>query len=155
MPNEKPTARSYSAAVKTTQGLSPLQWGDKCFLCGNTIAEGAGEGFYQSKKGGFYRCHRGCLNTMEAAGGHPRDFHRVKEEQRANRAASQPPVHDKPVIAERPELDEDELPPQEYRGPRSIKFNDLQHMQDYTAAKGPIPQHVRVSIGDYVIQSGG
>jgi hypothetical protein len=98
---------------------------------------------------------------MEMAGGHPRDFHRVKEEAAAKKAGGhQPPVHDKPVV---PDLDDDEIPPhmraqenpETYVGPRSIRFDDLQHMQTFTAAKGPIPTHVRVSIGDYVIQAGG
>lgn len=157
MPSEKPTARSYSASVKTTTGLSPLQWGDKCFLCGNTIAEGSGEGFYQSKKGGFYRCHRGCINIMDSAGGHPRDFHRVKGELEGRKA----PVHDEPVHQDiearklQVEFEADELPPQQYNGPRTIKFADLQRLQSYTAVRGPIPDHVRVFIGDYVVQAGG
>ncbi|ASZ74764.1 hypothetical protein KHO57_gp140 [Mycobacterium phage Phabba] len=153
----RPTARSSDASVSrgtSTAGLSPLQWGDKCFLCGHTIAEGAGEGFYQSKKGGFLRCHRGCLTTMEVAGGHPKDFHRAMEERK------KAPVHDKPVHqdVEQSKLqvayDDDEAPPA-YSGPRSIKFNDLQHLQEFIVQRGPLPSHVRVFIGDYVIQAGG
>ncbi|ACH62184.1 hypothetical protein MYRNA_217 [Mycobacterium phage Myrna] len=155
----RPTAQSSAAGVKrptSAVGLSPLEWGDKCFLCGNSIAEGAGEGFYQSKKGGFLRCHRGCLSTMEMAGGHPKDFHRVMAERK------QSPVHDKPVHqdveAEKLQVEyDDEMPPpaQAYNGPRSIKFDDLQHLQGFITQRGAIPDHVRVFIGDYVIQAGG
>ena len=35
----KPTAQSFSAGVATEKGLSPLQWSDKCFLCGSPIGE--------------------------------------------------------------------------------------------------------------------
>lgn len=152
----RPTATSSDASVSRgggTAGLSPLQWGDKCFLCGHTIAEGAGEAFYRSKKGSFHRCHRGCHTTMEIAGGHPKDFHRVMAERK------QAPVHDKPVHqdVEQAKLQveyDDEAPPP-YSGPRSIKFTDLQHLQGYIIGRGPIPEFVRVFIGDYVIQAGG
>lgn len=162
--SSQPTARSYSAAAKTTQGLSPLQWGDKCFLCGREIPEGGQQGFYQSRKGGFYRCHRGCLNIMQAQGGHPRDFHAFME---AKHAA---PVHDAPVpmdpvapaAAVPGDLDADELPPNPgvaaeatWNGPRSIKFNDFGHMQQFISQRGPIPKSVRIFVGETCLQAGG
>ena len=148
-PGNRQTARTYSAASKTTKGLSPLDWGDKCFLCGKTIAEAAPRGFHAMKNSQVL-CHRGCIDTMMIAGGHPRDFHRVME------ARNQPPVHDKPVhqdveAAKAVVLETIE----EYKGPRSIKFDSLPAMQTYIAAKGPIPDFVRVAIGAYVIQAGG
>ena len=153
---EKPTASAYSASVNTTRGLSPLDWGDKCFLCGNTIAEGAPQGFWQSKKGGFYRCHRGCLDKMEMVGGTPRAFHEYIAAQGNKKGPSQ---HVKPEPAPpAPELDDDELPPptaNTYKGPKVIQFEDFGHLQRHVAQKGPLPSFVRVLVGDYVMQAGG
>jgi len=162
---DKPTARTYSAASNTTQGLSPLSWGDKCFLCGNTIGETDPVAFYRSRKGGFYRTHRGCLNIMEAQGGHPKDFHEFMA-----RKKNQPPVHDTPARAPQvdpapavpADLDADELPPnaevaQEatYSGPRSIRFDDFGHLQQFITQRGPLPKSVRVYIGQHCLQAGG
>lgn len=160
----KTTARSYSAASQTTRGLNPLDWGDKCFLCSREIAEGAPQGFYRSRKGGFYRCHRGCLNIMDTNGGHPKDFHQFMAQKKS------PPIHDtptpvppvEPAVVVPADLDEDELPPDParavestYNGPRSIKFNDFTHMQSFIAQKGPIPASVRVFVGETCLQAGG
>lgn len=79
---EKPTASSYTAGLNTTQGLSPLQWSDKCFLCGREIGETDPRGFYEGKAS-MALCHRGCLNTMHANGGRPVDYHRAVSTQPA------------------------------------------------------------------------
>jgi hypothetical protein len=160
----KPTARAYSAASHVTAGLSPMDWGDKCFLCSREIAEGAPQGFYRSRKGGFYRCHRGCLQTLEAQGGHPRDYHRFMAEKHAapvhDVPTPMPPVAPAPVVPA--DLDPDELPPDPntaaeatYNGPRSIKFNDFAHMQQFISSRGPIPKSVRVYVGETCMQAGG
>jgi hypothetical protein len=87
---------------------------------------------------------------MDANGGTPKDFHRAIEAKQNG----QPPVHDKPVHQDVEALKlEVEVP--EWRGPRSIQFANFADLQQFIAAKGPIPQHVRVAVGPYVMQSGG
>jgi hypothetical protein len=149
VPSGKPTASSYSASAKTTNGLNPLQWGDKCFLCGNTIGESAPIGFYQGKNA-MMRSHRGCLDKMDMLGATPKDFHEYMAKQ------GQAPVHDKPVHQDLVNNQMAvEMPVKQYNGPRSIKFDSFAHLQQFIVQRGEIPTHVRVAIGDYVIQSGG
>ncbi|QZE10530.1 hypothetical protein SEA_SCOOBYDOOBYDOO_215 [Mycobacterium phage ScoobyDoobyDoo] len=147
MASGKPTASSYSAAAKTTNGLSPLQWGDKCFLCGNTIGEADPIGFYQGKNS-MMRSHRGCLDKMDMLGGTPKDFHKFMA------SKGQAPRHDKPVhqdiVQEHAQVEAGA-----WSGPRAIRFDDFAHLQSFIVGRGAIPSHVRVYIGDYVVQAGG
>jgi hypothetical protein len=147
----KPEAKAYSASAKTTNGLSPLAWGDKCFLCGNTIGEAAPRGFYQGKNA-MMLCHRGCLQQMETHGGTPKDFHAFKEAQ----AKKQPPAHDAPVPVHA-DIEAQKLVVEApaWQGPRSIRFDSLEHMQAYILQRGAIPTSVRVAIGETVLQAGG
>lgn len=148
----KITAESSKAAAKVTRAFSPLDLGDKCFLCGHTIGEGQAPGFYQGKTSTVI-AHRGCLDKMDMAGGTPKDFHRVVGNK------SQAPVHDKPVHQdvenERAQVYATSSAPSQWRGPRSIRFDTFADLQTFILARGEIPSHVRVAIGDYVIQSGG
>lgn len=148
---DRPTANAYSAAANTTRGLSPLDWGDKCFLCGNTIGEAAPIGFYQGRNS-FARCHRGCLEKMEMVGGTPRAFHEYMQSHGNKRAPSQ---HVKPTPAPPVEPGDDEPSANTYKGPKVIQFEDFGHLQRHVAQKGPLPSFVRVLVGDYVMQAGG
>lgn len=149
-PTGKPTAHSSAAAAKTTNGLSPLQWGDKCFLCGRTIGESDPIGFYQGKNA-MMRSHRGCLNQMEMVGGTPKDFH----EYHAKKQARTEPVH-QDVVNHRAEVSvsESETPVSSIQA-RNIQFDDLQQLMDFVEKRGRIPKNVRVNIGAWVIQRGG
>lgn len=143
----KITAESSKASVKVTRGISPLDLGDKCFLCGHSIGEGVAPGFYQGKNATLI-AHRGCIDKMDMAGGTPQDFHRVLESQKKPKPVSQhvTPVNPEPVEAP--------AGPPEYRGPRSIQFDTFEQLQNFIAARGILPSFVRVSLGSYVLQSG-
>lgn len=129
---DKPTASSYSAGVNTTQGLSPTQWSDKCFLCGLLIGETDPRGFYEGRAS-MALCHRGCLNVMHTHGGTPADYHRAMEAKAAP---------------------DDGYPPATDRGPGWLAFPDLAQLQSYVSVKGKIPERVRVSVAGKVIQDG-
>lgn len=144
--SNKITARTSSAAGKTTKGLSPTDWGDKCYLCTNTFGESDPRGFFPLGKSNVL-AHRGCINKMEAAGGHPRDFHRVMAEKK------QPPGQHVAAVAAEP-VEQTELA-NTYKGPRVIQFEDFGHLQRWIAEKGPLPTFVRVLVGSYVMQGGG
>lgn len=126
----KPTASSFSAGLPTATGLSPLQWSDKCFLCGHEIGESDPRGFYQGSSA-MMLCHRGCLNIMSTHGGKPADYHRAME---AQSAAS--------------------TPAEGTGGPSWLEFSDLAALQAYTTDKGLIPAHVKVTVGKVVLQAG-
>lgn len=148
----KPVAKISEASGKKSTSFDIAASGDKCFLCGRTIGESAPIGFYQGKNA-MLRCHRGCINIMESQGGKPKDFHRFME------AKNQPPIYDKPVhadvVAANMEVSIPVKEPKEWRGPRSIKFDDFDQMQKFISERGPIPKSVRVAVGEYVMQAGG
>lgn len=73
----KPTAHSYAASQTAETGMSPLHFGDKCFLCGREVGETDPRQFYQGKSA-MMLCHTGCLNVMNTHGGTPADYHRAK-----------------------------------------------------------------------------
>lgn len=144
----KPTARTSAAGVKKSTSFDIAASGDTCFLCGNTIGESDPIGFYQGRSA-MVRCHRGCINIMDINGGTPKDFHRYMEAQNDVRSLSQAkPVH-QDIEALKLEV---EVP--EWRGPKHILFDDFAAMQTFIVAKGPIPDHVRVNVGSYVVQAG-
>lgn len=151
-PSDKPTASTSRAAGKKSTSFDIAASGDRCFLCGNTIGETDPIGFYQGKSA-MVRCHRGCINIMEAQGGTPKDFHRFME----SKGRKQPPVHDKPVHqdVENEKAVVYSQPAPEWSGPRSIKFDSFADLQTFVAARGVIPSHVRVAVGTYVMQAGG
>lgn len=125
----KPTAQSFSAGVATEKGLSPLQWSDKCFLCGSGIGETDPRGFYQGSSA-MMLCHRGCLNIMTANGGKPADYHR----------AMAPKDTPKPT------------PVAATSGPAWLDFPDLAALQVYTVTHGDIPRHLKVTVAGKTIQ---
>lgn len=119
---EKPSAQSFSAGSSSEKGLSPLNWSDKCFLCGNNIGETDPRGFYQGTSA-MMLCHRGCLNVMSTHGGTPADYHRAM----ASDAEPAP-------------------------GPSWLDFPDLAALQVYTVTHGDIPSRVKVTVAGKVIQ---
>lgn len=127
----KPTASSFSAGLPTSQGLSPLQWSDKCFLCGNMIGETDPRGFYQGTNA-MLLCHRGCLNVMNAHGGQPQDYHRAVSGESAPAAREE-------TGGER-------------SGPHWLDFPDLAGMQAYIRASGDISSTVTLTVAGKTIQ---
>jgi hypothetical protein len=125
----KATAQSFSAGMNKETGMSPLNWSDKCFLCGVDIGETDPRGFYQGGSA-ILLCHRGCLNVMETHGGKPADYHRAMTGQN---------IPDKAAA---------------YSGPGWLEFPDLAALQAYSKANGDIPRHVKVTIGKVVLQAG-
>lgn len=124
---DKPTASSYTAGVNTTQGLSPLQWSDKCFLCGNQIGETDPRGFYQGTAA-MMLCHRGCLNVMHANGGSPADYHRATG------------------------TDYSLIPDDVRTGPSWLEFPDMAALVSYIKLRGDIPDTVKVTVAGKVVQ---
>ena len=129
---KKATAQSFAAAGNKEVGASPLHWNDKCFLCSVEIGETEPRQFYMGKAA-MMLCHTGCLNVMNANGGKPADYHRAMGDN-VVRAAG--------------------LEPNPYTGPGWLDFPDLTALQTYTKEKGEIPSHVKVTVGNTVIQVG-
>lgn len=127
----KPTAQSFSAGLASEKGLSPLQWSDKCFLCGAMIGETDPRGFYQGTSA-MMLCHRGCLNIMDTHGGKPADYHRAM--------SPTPPKPESSVSGT--------------GGPSWLDFPDLAALQVHTVTHGDIPRHVKVTVAGKVIQEG-
>lgn len=133
---DKPTARSYSASMTAEQAAGPMSWGDKCFLCSHTLGEADPRGFYvpNNNAAKMFLCHQHCLNVMYANGGHPRDYHQAM----ALKGTPAPAPDVEPEVT----------------GPMNIRFDDLQQMQDYVAARGKIPAATKVYIGETLVQAG-
>lgn len=131
-PTGKPSAHSYSAGMSKQVGDSPVHWGDKCFLCGAEIGEADPRQFYQGRSS-IMLCHTGCLNVMNANGGDPADYHRASSGTTA--AAAQAPPPGEP-------------------GGTGLDFGDLAALAGYVKRGGPLPDHVRVTVGGVVIQEG-
>lgn len=123
---EKPTAQAFSAGLAKETAAGPLQWSDKCFLCGNLIGESDPRGFYQGTAA-MMLCHRGCLNTMNMHGGKPADYHRAM-------APKQP---------------EPEAPT---GGPAWLHFPNMAALISYVKSKGDIPEHIKVTVAGQTIQ---
>lgn len=125
----KPTAQSYAAGGNREVSAGPLQWSDKCFLCGTLIGETDPRGFY-SGSNAMMLCHRGCLNIMDSHGGTPEGYHRAMARQDAPRQAGNDPGG----------------------GPLWMDFPTLAAMISYVKAKGEIAPHVKVTVAGKVIQ---
>ena len=137
---EKPTASTFSAGLNTTQGLSPLQWSDKCFLCGKEIGESDPRGFYQGTNS-MALCHRGCLNIMETNGGTPADYHRATDTPAPAAATGATAAQESIPGANGP------AEPKQW-----IVFPNLDALQAYIQSKGNISPNTRVSVAGQVIQ---
>jgi hypothetical protein len=127
----KPAAQSFSAGINKEVGASPLHWNDKCFLCGVEIGETDPRQFYMGKAA-MMLCHTGCLNTMNANGGKPADYHRAMGDAAVKSTG----------------LDSG------YTGPGWLEFPDLAALQSYTKSNGDIPTHVKVTVAGAVLQVG-
>lgn len=126
----KPTAQTYSAGGNKEVAAGPLQWSDKCFLCGTEIGETDPRGFYQGSAA-MLLCHRGCLNTMDAHGGTPEGYHRAMSgQQSAPRQAGPAPDG----------------------GPLWMDFPNLAAMISYVKDKGEIAPHVKVTVAGKTVQ---
>jgi hypothetical protein len=130
VPN-KATAQSFSADVNREVGASPLHWNDKCFLCSVEIGETDPRQFYQGKAS-MMLCHTGCLNVMNTSGGKPADYHRAMGDNAVKSAG----------------LDSG------YTGPGWLEFPDMTALVSYIKDKGEIPSHIKVTVGNAVIQAG-
>lgn len=126
----KPTAQTYSAGGNKEIAAGPLQWNDKCFLCGTLIGETDPRGFYQGSNA-MMLCHRGCLNIMGANGGTPEGYHRAMQA-----TAAPAPIADDTVAA----------------GPGWLEFANLAALQDFVRLTGPIAPHVKVTVAGKIIQ---
>ena len=129
----KPTAQSSSASMAREVGASPLHWNDKCFLCGVEIGETDPRQFYQGRAS-MMLCHSRCLNTMNANGGRPADYHRAMGDSAVTAAGLDP------------------APP--WTGPGWLEFPDLAALSSYIEGKGAIPGHVKVTVAGAVVQAG-
>jgi hypothetical protein len=128
----KPTAKSFDASGTKEVAAGPLQWSDKCFLCGLEFGESDPRGFYCGTAA-MVLCHRGCLNVMETHGGRPEDYHRAM----APKAPETAPA-----------------PPQASEGPSWLEFPDLAALQAYTKSRGDIPAGVKVTVAGQTVQGG-
>lgn len=133
-PTGKPIAQSSSAGMKTEVGAGPLQWSDKCFLCGAEIGETDPRQFYMGKAA-MMLCHTGCLNVMNTSGGKPGDYHRAMGDGAVKAAGLDPGAPS-------------------YTGPGWLEFPDLAALAEYIKGKGAIPDHVKVTVGRTVVQAG-
>lgn len=129
---KKPTAQSYSAEGNREVGASPLHWNDKCFLCSVEIGETDPRQFYQGKAA-MMLCHTKCINTMNANGGKPADYHRAMGDNAVKAAG---------------------LEPSGYTGPGWLEFPDMAALVSYVKDKGDIPTHVKVTVANAVVQPG-
>lgn len=139
------SAKAYSAASQAGNAAGPLDWGDKCFLCSRTINIDTPpvepREFYISKNGGMLLCHSACINEMNVAGGTPRDFHEAR--QRAG----------KPAIE--PEIQAEEIkPPVKEQGAGWLHFEKLADYNAYISKQGDIATHVKVTVGEQLLQAG-
>jgi hypothetical protein len=123
----KPTAQSYTAGGSKEVAAGPLQWSDKCFLCGREVGETDPRGFYQGTAA-MMLCHRGCLNVMDTGGGRPEDYHREMNRQAAGTTHTGS------------------------SGPGWLEFPDLPAMQAYIKMRGDIPVTVRVTVAGKTVQ---
>lgn len=126
----KPAAQSFSAGINKEVGASPLNWSDKCFLCGAEIGETEPRQFYTGKTA-LMLCHTGCLNVMNANGGRPADYHRA--------------MGDKAV---KPTGDPG------YTGPGWLDFPNMAALVSYIKDRGEVPPGVKVTIAGAVVQAG-
>ena len=140
----KITAKAYSTASAAGMAAGPLDWGDKCFLCSRHINIDTppveARAFYPGKNG-MMLCHQRCLDEMMAAGGKPADFHRARRE------AGQAPVESAPEP-------EPPKPPVKEQGAGWLAFEKLSDLTAYTAKNGEIPETVKVTVGNTLVQAG-
>lgn len=137
----KTTAQSFSAGLATEKGMSPVQWGDKCFLCSQEIGETDPRQFYQGRTG-MMLCHSGCLHIMHAHGGKPLDYHRAMT---APVPALVPGVrYAEPTTAA--------IDTPSSGGPSWMLFADLAALQEFTRKNGDIPSHVKVTVNGVIVQ---
>jgi hypothetical protein len=132
----KPEARSYSAASNSRKDAGPLAFGDKCFLCSGIIGESDPRGFYTANNS-MMLAHRGCLDALDAAGGDPKKLYEM-------RAAADKKAQEQQAPAEQVSINTP--------GVSNVKFATFGDMQEFIAARGPIPANVGVFIGDQKFQ---
>lgn len=137
-------AKAYSAASAVNSAQGPLDWGDKCFLCSNTINIDTppvdSREFYVSKTGNMMLCHSRCIAIMNEAGGTPRDFHEARARSGEAVTPGPPPEEIKPPVRE--------------QGAGWLAFEKLADLTAYTAKNGEIPSTTKVTVGNSLVQAG-
>ena len=123
-------AGTYSAGSAPVSSVSPLDFGDKCFLCSSVINIDTPpvepRGFYISPKTQkMALCHQRCIDDMEAAGGTPKDFHTARAQ------AGKPAVEPTPAQL-------DIKPPVVGQGAAWLHFEKGADYNDYVAKRGGI-----------------
>lgn len=133
-------AKAYSAASTISAAQGPLDWGDKCFLCGNSINIDTPpvepREFYIGKSGNMMLCHSKCIGIMNERGGTPKDFHSGQPQT----VPGPPEPEIKPPVAE--------------QGAAWLAFEKLADLTAYTAKKGEILSSTKVTVGGVVVQAG-
>lgn len=140
----KITAHAYSAAQTAGTAQGPLDWGDKCFLCSNSINIDTppveSREFYVGEGGRMMLCHSKCIDEMNRAGGTPKDFHMARE------AAGVPSVT--------PSAPPEEIkPPVREQGAAWLHFEKLADYNAYVKVKN-IDETVKVTVGQQLLQAG-
>lgn len=139
----KLNARSYSAGATVNASAGPLDWGDKCFLCSQSINIDTPpvdpREFYVGKTGGMYMCHSSCVDTMNRAGGTPRDFHTARAASGEDLTPKPEPVPPKPPVKE--------------QGAGWLAFDCLADYDHYVKTH-QIPETTKVTIGGGLVQPG-
>lgn len=140
----KISAGAYSAASQVSSAASPLDWGDKCFLCSRTInidtpPVEAREFWISPSNGGMYMCHSKCISEMNQAGGTPRQFHESRS-QRGQEVVPQAPA-------------EEIKPPVQEQGPGWLHFEKLADYNAYVKGNN-IPDTTKVTVGTQLLQAG-
>lgn len=141
----KITAGAYSAAQTAGTAQGPLDWGNKCFLCSNTInidtpPVDPREFYVSPKTGKLMLCHSKCINDMNRAGGSPADFHRARE------AAGIP------AITPQAPAEEIKAPVSE-QGAAWLHFEKLADYNAYIKVKN-IDETIKVTVGQQLLQAG-
>jgi hypothetical protein len=141
---ERITAKAYSAASAVNAAQGPLDWGDKCFLCSNSINIDTPpvdpREFYVGKSGNMMLCHSRCIAEMNEAGGTPKDFHQARA------ARGQPAIT--------PQAPPEEIkPPVSEQGAAWLHFEKLADYNAYVKVKA-ISSEVKITVGQQLLQAG-
>jgi len=142
----KITAQSYATNSSAGVAQSPLDWGDKCFLCSSKInidtpPVDSREFYVSPRTGKMMLCHSACVDLMNRSGGTPADFHRARQEQ--GKSSVEPTPEPEPVKE-----------PVREQGAAWLHFEKLSDYNAYVVKHGTIEDHVKVTVGNQLLQAG-
>lgn len=142
--NQPNRAYSSTAARDVQATAGPLDWGDKCFLCSNSINIDTPpveprEFYVSPKTGKMLLCHSACIDIMNRNGGTPADFHRSREAAGVVATPGPPP--------------EEIKPPTKEQGAAWLHFDKVADYNAYVKAKD-IDSSVKITVGTTVLQAG-